>query len=323
MMPARKIAINGFGRIGRQFYRIAAEDPALEMVAINDLGDRENLAYLLKYDSVYPPYTKGFSPQVKFLSEKEPAKLPWKDLGIDIVVEATGVFTDREGASAHLTAGAKKVLITAPAKDPDITVVLGVNHEAYDSAKHQLISMGSCTTNCAAPVAKVLHDNFKILKAQLTTVHAYTATQSLVDGPAKKDVRRGRAAAVNIVPSTTGAAQSVVEVLPDLEGKLDGLALRVPVVCGSITDLVAEVEKSVTVEEVNAAFTKEAAGRLKGILGVNSEGLVSSDVIGTTFSAIVDLPLTRVIGGNLVKVLAWYDNEWAYAQRLVDLAKIL
>lgn len=323
MTPARRVAINGFGRIGRQFYRVAAEDPALEIVAINDLGDRENLAYLLKYDSVYPLYAKGFSPQVKFFSEKEPAKLPWRDLDIEVVVEATGVFTDREGSSAHLTAGAKKVLITAPAKNPDITIVLGVNHGAYDPANHALISMGSCTTNCAAPVAKVLHDNFKIVKAQLTTVHAYTATQSLVDGPAKKDVRRGRAAAVNIVPSTTGAAQSVVEVLPDLEGKLDGLALRVPVVCGSITDFVAEVEKETTVEEVNAVFTKEAGGKLKGILGVNEEGLVSSDVIGTTYSAIVDLPLTRVIGKNLVKVLAWYDNEWAYAQRLVDLAKML
>lgn len=323
MMPARRVAINGFGRIGRQFYRIAADDPTLEIVAINDLGDKENLSYLLKYDSVYPLYTKGFSPKVKFFSEKEPAKLPWEDLGIDVVVEATGVFTDREGASQHLAAGAKKVLITAPAKNPDITIVLGVNHEIYDPAKHQIISMGSCTTNCAAPVAKVLHDNFKILKAQLTTVHAYTATQSLVDGPAKKDARRGRAAAINIVPSTTGAAQSVVEVIPDLKGKLDGLALRVPVICGSITDLVAEVGKAVTVEEVNIAFTKEAGGRLKGILAVSSEGLVSSDIVGTAYSAIVDLPLTRVIGGNLVKILAWYDNEWAYAQRLVDVTKIL
>lgn len=323
MSAKKRIAINGFGRIGRQFYRIAAGDPALEIVAINDLGDKDNLLYLLKYDSVYPLFDKKVPATVNFLGEKEPEKLPWKDLGVDLVVEATGFFTDREGVAKHLAAGAKKVLITAPAKDPDVTLVLGVNHESYDSSKHHLISMGSCTTNCAAPIAKVLNDNFKIEKAFLTTAHAYTATQSLVDGPARKDVRRGRAAGQNIVPSTTGAAQSVVEVIPELKGKLDGLALRVPVICGSITDFVAEVGKKTTVEEVNAVFQKEASGRLKGILGVNDEGLVSSDVVGTTYSAIVDLPLTRVIGGNLVKILAWYDNEWAYSQRLVDLAKIL
>jgi len=323
MMPARKVAINGFGRIGRQFYRIAAEDPAVEIVAINDLGDRDNLAYLLKYDSVYPLYEKPIPSQVEFLAEKDPTQLPWQKLGVDVVVESTGVFTDREGASQHLSAGARKVLITAPAKEPDVTLVLGVNHETYDPEQHQIISMASCTTNCAAPLVKVLHDHFSIQKAFLTTAHAYTSTQALVDSPAKKDVRRGRAAAINIVPSTTGAAKSVVEVIPELEGKLDGLALRVPVVCGSITDLVASVAKETSVEEVNQTFAKEAQGKLKGILEVNEEGLVSSDIVGTTASAIVDLPLTRVVAGNLVKVLAWYDNEWAYAQRLVDLVKIL
>lgn len=319
---AIKVAINGFGRIGRQFYRIASTDPMIEIVAINDLGEKENLEYLLKYDSVYPKFEKSIPESVKFFSEKEPEALPFKDFGIDIVLESTGFFTEREDAMKHLKAGAKRVLISAPAKDPDITLVLGVNHNEYYPSLHRIISMGSCTTNCAAPVAKVLNDHFGIKNALLTTVHAYTTTQSLVDGPAKKDVRRGRAAAQNIVPSTTGAAKSVVEVIPELEGKLDGIALRVPVIAGSITDFVAVVEKEVTAESVNEAFSKEAKGKLKGILGVNDEGLVSSDIVGTTFSAIVDTPLTKV-SKNMVKVFAWYDNEWAYSQRLVDLVKLL
>ncbi|PIS21407.1 type I glyceraldehyde-3-phosphate dehydrogenase [candidate division WWE3 bacterium CG_4_10_14_0_2_um_filter_42_7] len=320
-MPIR-VAINGFGRIGRQFYRIAAEDPMLEIVSINDLGDKENLEYLLKYDSVYPKFDKSIPHSVKFFSEKEPEAIPYKDLGVDIVLESTGFFTERNEATKHLLAGAKRVLISAPAKEPDVTLVLGVNHDEYSPEIHKIISMGSCTTNCAAPVAKVLNDHFGIKNALLTTVHAYTSNQNLVDGPARKDARRGRAAAQSIVPSTTGAAKSVVEVIPELKGKLDGIALRVPVIAGSITDFVAVVKKEVTVESVNEAFEKEAKGKLKGILEINAEGLVSSDIIGTTFSAIVDTPLTKV-SRNMVKVFAWYDNEWAYSQRLVDLVKLL
>ncbi len=318
-----KVAINGFGRIGRQFYRQVASEGGLVVVAINDLTPRDNLEYLLQYDSVYSRFDQAIPRETNFFAEKDPSQLPWKSLGVDVVVESTGAFTDREGAAKHLSAGAKKVLITAPAKDPDITIVLGVNHEDYSPKKHDIVSMASCTTNCAAPVIKILHDAFSIQHAFLTTVHAYTATQLLVDGPAKKDWRRGRAGAVNVIPTTTGAARAVAEVIPELKGCLDGVALRVPLASGSITDVVAKVGRKVTVEAVNEAFTHASQGKLQGILEVSDEGLVSSDIVGTTASAIVDLPFTRVLGGNLVKVMAWYDNEWAYASRLVDVVKLL
>jgi len=329
-----KIAINGFGRIGRQFFRIACNDPNLDIVAINDLGDSDNLAYLLRYDSVYGRFEETVSVKDEFLvsgrqrarllSQKDPALLPWEDLDIDVAVECTGFFTDRAGAQKHLTAGAKKVLISAPAKEPDLTVILGVNHEQYDSKNHHIISNASCTTNCAAPVIKILKDAFGVDFVWLSTAHAYTATQSLVDAPAdRKDMRRGRSGAVNIVPSATGAAKAVVEVIPELKGKLDGIALRVPVACGSLVDLVVQVAHDVTVEEVNSAFGQAGAGSLKGILQLSNEPLVSTDVIKTSYSAIVDGQFTKVLGGKLVKVLAWYDNEWGYSCRLVDVCKML
>lgn len=329
-----KIAINGFGRIGRQFFRIAASDSLLDIVAINDLGDPENMSYLLKYDSVYGTFDQevfvkdgflnGGRQKTQLLSQKDPEQLPWRDLGVDVVIESTGFFTNREGASKHLSAGAKKVLISAPAKEPDLTMVLGVNQEQYDPEKHHIVSNASCTTNCAAPVIKVVNDAFGIKKAWLSTAHAFTSTQALVDAPAdKKDMRRGRSAPVNIVPSTTGAAKAVVEVIPELKGKLDGIALRVPVVCGSIVDLVAQVSQEVTAEEIVSAFQKAADGRLQGILSVNDEGLVSTDIIKTSYSAIVDAPFVRVLDGDLVKILAWYDNEWGYSCRLVDVCKML
>ena len=317
-----RVAINGFGRIGRQFFRIANGDPTIEIVAINDLMDKATMEYLLKYDTVYREYKTAFKLPTLF-AEKDPLKLPWNDLKVDVVIEATGLFTKREGAQMHLASGAHKVLITAPAKDPDLTLVLGVNHDKYLKDKHHIISNASCTTNCACPVLKVLQDNFGISKAFLSTSHAYTATQKLVDGPDPKDLRRGRSAAANIVPSTTGAANAVIEVLPELAGKIDGLAFRVPVIDASVTDISALLDKNVTVKELNDTFVRESEGRLKTILGVEETPLVSSDYIGDPRSAIVDLPLTKVVGGNLVKVVAWYDNEWGYSCRLVDVCKIL
>lgn len=312
-----KLAINGFGRIGRQFYRIAQNHPKIEIVAINDLTDRETLAHLLKYDSVYGKFEGELSGEI--LAEKEPVNLPWKKLNIDVVIESTGRFTDREGAEKHLQAGAKKVIVSAPAKDPDVTLVLGVNDETYNPQEHRIISMASCTTNCAAPVAKVLDVHFWIKRAVLTTIHSYTSTQNLVDGP-HKDLRRSRAAAVSAIPTTTGAAKSVVDVIPNLDGKLDAVAIRIPIPTVSLVDFAAEVEKPTDVEEVNGTFTKEALRNLMGILAVSEEPLVSVDYTGNPYSAIVDLPFTRVVGKNLVKVLAWYDNEWGYSSRLVDLA---
>ncbi len=324
------IAINGFGRIGRVFYRASLKRPRkFECVAVNDLADAQTLAHLLKYDSVFGKLdvdvkaedgaiTVG-SEKLKHISEKSPAKLPWKEMGVDLVIESTGVFTDKENASKHIQAGAKKVLITAPAKNPDITVVPGVNDESYDPEKHHVISLGSCTTNCLAPVVDVLDKEFGVEKALMTTTHAYTNDQRLLD-LMHKDLRRARAAALSIIPTTTGAAKAMGEVLPATKGKMHGIALRVPVPDVSAVDLVAILRKNTTPEEVNSAFRKAADGKLKGILRCVNEPLVSVDFIGDPHSAIVDCPLTTVIGGNLVKVVAWYDNEWGYSCRLVDMA---
>jgi len=334
-----RVGINGFGRIGRIFYRAALRDEEFmknfEVIAVNDLTDAKSLAYLLKYDSVHGILNEEVRAEgntlivgerkIKVLSEPDPAKLPWKELEVDIVLEATGRFTDRESAKKHLDAGAKKVVITAPAKNPDVTIVMGVNHESYDPDKHNIISNASCTTNCLAPVAKVLHSNFGIRRGFMTTTHAYTNDQRLLDLFHRKDPRRGRAAPLSIVPTTTGAARAIHLVIPELKGKMDGMALRVPVADGSIVDLVAELEREVTVEEVNRAFKEASETYLKGILEYTEEPIVSSDIIGNPHSAIVDGLSTNVLGGrgNLVKVLAWYDNEWGFSCRLVDLLKYI
>lgn len=323
------VAINGFGRIGRAALKIALEHKDdVRIAAINDLGDIENLAYLLRYDSVYGRYARTVKveagqlvvdgQQIAVYSEKDPAALPWRDLGVQVVIESTGVFTEKEGAGGHLTAGAKRVVISAPTKSEDIeTIMMGVNDAVL--ADQEIISNASCTTNCAGPVMAVLQNVFGVSKAMLTTAHAYTATQELVDGPMKKDVRRGRAAALNMVPSTTGAAEAVVASLPELKGKFDGISLRVPVPVVSIADITAVVKKKTSVEEVNAAFTAAAGDpAFKSVLGVTNEPTVSTDFIGDPHSAIVALDLTRVVGGDLVKVMAWYDNEWGYANRLVE-----
>lgn len=326
---AIKLAINGFGRIGRCAFKIALENKSdIEIVAINDLGDVENLAYLLKYDSVYGRYSRPVKVEdghllvdgvkIKVLSEKEPAKLPWKDLEVDVVIESTGVFTEEEGAKGHLDAGAKRVIISAPTKSETLsTVMLGVNDK--DLKDQAIISNASCTTNCAGPVMAVLNNVFGIEKALMTTAHAYTATQELVDGPAKKSFRRGRAAGINIVPETTGAALSVVQALPELKNKFDGVAIRVPVPVVSIADFSVVLKKKTSVEEVNVAF-QEAVGNplYKGVLAVTDEPTVSTDYIGDPHSAIVALDMTRVVGGDLVKIMAWYDNEWGYSNRLVE-----
>ena len=328
-----KIAINGFGRIGRPtFRRILDNHPDLEVVAINDLTDTKTLAHLLKYDSSYGIYDKevvatndGLSVNgktIKVFSEKEPVNLPWKDLGIDVVLECSGVFTEIEGAKKHLVAGAKKVIISAPSKSEEIsTFILGVNEEKYDSRKDNVVSMASCTTNCLAPVVKVLQDNFKIIQGFMTTCHAYTNDQRILDLP-HKDLRRARAAALNIIPTSTGAASAIGKVIPELNGKLDGVAFRVPTPTVSILDLICLVEKKTSAEEVNSIFKKSAEGELKGILGVEEGSLVSSDFKGNPLSAIVDLSLTMV-KENLVKVVAWYDNEWAYACRLAEFAEFV
>lgn len=325
-----RVAINGFGRIGRIFYRTCLKRPRkFECVAVNDLTDARTLAHLLKYDSVFGKLdidvkaedgviTVG-AERLKHISEKDPAKLPWKELGVDLVIESTGVFTDRENASKHIQAGTKKVLITAPAKNPDITIVLGVNDADYDTNKHHVISLGSCTTNCLAPVADVLEKEFGVEKALMTTTHAYTNDQRLLD-LMHKDLRRARAAALSIIPTTTGAAKAMGEVLPATKGKMHGIALRVPVPDVSVVDLVALLRKNTTSEEVNSAFREAADGRLKDILRCVDEPLVSIDFIGDSHSAIVDCSLTTVIGENLVKVVAWYDNEWGYSCRLADMA---
>lgn len=323
-----KLAINGFGRIGRAACKVALEHDEIELVAINDLGETGNLAYLLRYDSVYGRYSRFVKAEdnglivgeakIKVYSEADPKKLPWGELGIDVVIESTGAFNDKAGAAGHIEAGAKKVIISAPTKDESIaTIVLGVNDEELTG--NDIISNASCTTNNAAPVVKVLDESFGIKKAMLTTVHAYTATQSLVDGPAKNDWRRGRAAGVNITPSSTGAAVAAALAYPKIKGKFDGVALRVPVPVVSISDFVILVKKKVTVEDINAAFEDAAdKGGDKGVLGVTSEPVASSDFIGDPRSAIVDLAMTRVVDGDLVKVMAWYDNEWGYSNRLIE-----
>jgi glyceraldehyde 3-phosphate dehydrogenase len=329
-MSAR-VAINGFGRIGRNVLRYAKQSaPDLDFVAVNDLTDNATLAHLLRYDSIHGRYPgeveavegglRVDGDQLKVFAEKDPAKLPWRDLDVDIVVESTGLFTDREKAAKHLEAGARKVIISAPAKKEDVTIVLGVNQGMYDPEKHDVISNASCTTNCLAPVVKVIMERFGLRHGFMTTVHSYTNDQSILDLP-HKDLRRARAAALSMIPTTTGAARATSLVIPEVKGKIDGIAIRVPTPDVSIVDLVCEVERETTAEEVNEAFRAAAAGELKGILGVEEEELVSIDFTGDSRSSIVDMSSTSVIDGRLVKVLSWYDNEWGYSARVVDLVR--
>jgi glyceraldehyde 3-phosphate dehydrogenase len=324
---AVKVAINGFGRIGRLFFRSAYGNPDIDIVAINDLTTPSVLAHLLKYDSVHGRYTKKVGhtdtgivvdgKEIRVYSERDPESLPWKELGVEIVVESTGVFRERDKAAKHLKAGAKKVVISAPAKGEDCTIVLGVNEEVY-KPEHQIISNASCTTNCLAPVAKVLHDEFKIKRGLMTTIHSYTNDQRILDLP-HKDMRRARAAGVSMIPTTTGAAVAVGKVIPDLKGKLDGMAVRVPTPNVSLVDLVVEVEKETTAEKVNEAMKKAAEGRMEGILKYVEEPLVSVDFMGAPESSLFDSLSTKVINGTFIKVLSWYDNEWGYSNRVKDL----
>src|SRR5246127_4128276 len=329
-----RVGINGFGRIGRNFWRAvnaAGSDRGIEIVAANDLGDRATMAHLLKYDTVLGPLPEPVTVDgdtirvgdkaIKILAEREPAKLPWGDLGVDIVIESTGRFTTGPAARAHIDGGAKKVIISAPAKEEDITIVMGVNDDKYDTAAHTIISNASCTTNCVAPMAKVLLENFGIVKGLMTTVHAYTQDQMLQDGP-HKDLRRARAAAQNIVPTSTGAAKATALVIPELKGKMDGYSLRVPVITGSITDLVVELGREATKDEVNAAFKAAAEGPLKGIVYYTEDPIVSSDIVGSPASCTFDASITMVYG-NQAKVFGWYDNEWGYSSRLVDLTALI
>jgi glyceraldehyde 3-phosphate dehydrogenase len=329
---AIKVGINGFGRIGRNIMRAALAHPDVDIVAVNDITDTATLAHLLKYDSILGNLTvpvsasgdsiKVGSDQFKVFAQKDPAALPWKDLGVDIVFESTGRFTKRDDAAKHLSAGARKVIITAPATGPDVTVVLGVNDGDYDKSKHHIISNASCTTNCLAPLAKVVHESFGIKKAWMTTVHAYTNDQNLLDLP-HKDLRRARAAAMSIIPTTTGAAKAVGEVLPALKGKIDGIAMRVPTPNVSVVDLNAIVDNKTTAQELNAALKAAADGPLKGIMQFVTEPLVSIDFRGNPHSSIVDADYTKVMDGDFVKVMAWYDNEWGYSNRCVDLLRKL
>jgi glyceraldehyde 3-phosphate dehydrogenase len=332
-MPKIKVAINGFGRIGRQFFAIAQEHPGLEVVAINDLTDPPTLAHLYKYDSVYGVHQgkvaagKDFlqvdGQKIKIFAEKDPTALPWKKLGVDVVVESTGVFTEYEGASAHLKAGAKKVVISAPSKSANVpTFVIGCNEKKYNPTTDHIVSMASCTTNAMAPIAKILNDKFKILKGTMTTCHSYTNDQRLLDLP-HKDLRRARAAALSMIPTTTGAAKAVEKVIPDLKGKLNGLAIRVPTPTVSMLDFALVVDKKVTVESVNKALRAAAEKELKGILAVSDEPLVSVDYKKSTHSSTVDAELTMVVGDNLVKVIAWYDNEWGYSARLMEFTEMV
>ncbi len=325
-----RVGINGFGRIGRLVFRMAMSSPDVEVLGINDIAPLDNLAYLLRHDSVQrsPEETVRAEgdrliwgdEEIPYSTAKHPSELPWKELGVEIGIESTGLFTKRKDARGHLDAGAGRVLLTAPGKGEDITLCMGVNEDAFDPDQHVIVSNASCTTNCLAPVAKVLDDTFRIVTGFLTTIHAYTSTQSLVDGPSKK-WRRGRAAALSMIPTSTGAAVAATKVLPHLDGKLDGLAIRVPVACGSIADVVAQCERELSVDAVNQAFRDAASTeKLRGILGVTEEQLVSQDIIGTETSALVDASSTMVLGANTVKILAWYDNEWAYARRIVELA---
>jgi glyceraldehyde 3-phosphate dehydrogenase len=327
---AIRVGINGFGRIGRNIMRAALSHGDVDFVAVNDITDAKTLAHLLKYDSVLGNLDRTIEAkegaisvdgdEFKVLAIKDPGQLPWKDLGVDVVFESTGKFTKRDDAAKHLTAGAKKVIITAPATGPDVTIVLGVNDDAYDASKHHVISNASCTTNCIAPLAKVVHDAFTIRKAWMTTVHAYTNDQNLLDLP-HKDLRRARAAALSIIPTTTGAAKAVGEVMPALKGKIDGIAMRVPTPNVSVVDLVALVDKKTTAEEVNAAIKAASEGPLEGIMEFVTEPLVSIDFRRNPHSSMVDSAYTKVMDGDFVKVLAWYDNEWGYSSRCVDLLK--
>src|SRR3990170_2472838 len=323
-----KVAINGFGRIGRNVLRASVNSKEIDFVAINDITDTKTLAHLLKYDSIYGRFDGSVEAasdgiivngkKIKVTAERDPSKLPWKELGVDIALECTGLFTARDKAKGHLDAGAKKVIISAPAKEEDLTLCMGVNHTLYDPKKHHIISNASCTTNCLAPIAKVLHQNFVIKKGLMTTVHAYTNDQNILDLP-HKDLRRARAAALSMIPTTTGAAKAVGLVLPELNGKLDGISIRVPVATVSLVDLVAEVEKEATVESINASLKKASEGELKGILEYCADECVSIDFSGNTHSSIVDALSTKVISPNLVKVFAWYDNEWGFSSRMRDL----
>jgi glyceraldehyde 3-phosphate dehydrogenase len=327
---AVKVGINGFGRIGRSFLRIALKHKNINVVAVNDLTDAKTLAHLFKYDSVHGTYPGKVSfrgdslvvngKSVKVFSEKDPEKLPWKKLGVRVVLEATGIFRDQKGAGKHLKAGAKRVIISAPAKDPDLTVVLGVNEDQFDPKKHKIISNASCTTNCLAPVVKVINDTFGIERGLMTTIHAYTNDQRILDLP-HKDLRRARAAALSMIPTTTGAATAVTLVIPELAGKLDGMAMRVPTPNVSVVDFTAQVKKKATAEKVNRAMQKAARGKMRKIMKYSDEPLVSTDFNHTPYSSIVDALSTNVVDGNLVKVLAWYDNEWGYAARCVDLVE--
>ena len=325
---AVRVGINGFGRIGRQVFRIGHGEKDLEFVAINDLTDAKTLAHLLKHDSVHGTMHAEVGSHdgsivvdgtaVRVLSERDPERLPWKELNVDVVLEATGKFTDRVGGDKHLLAGARKVVVSAPAKSPDVTFVLGVNEEVYDKTKHNIISMGSCTTNCLAPVVKVLQTEFGIEHGLMTTIHSYTNDQVILDQP-HKDLRRARAAALSMIPTTTGAAKAISEVIPEMAGKLDGLAIRVPTPTVSLVDLVANLSKETTKEEVNNMFRRYAAGPMKGIMAAVDEELVSTDFRGDSHSSLVDLPSTFVIGKKMVKVLSWYDNEWGFSSRMCDL----
>lgn len=327
-----KVAINGFGRIGRNVFRAAQSSSEFEIVAINDLTNPQTLAHLLKYDSIHGVLSADVSAtddsiqcggkSIKVFSERDPAALPWKELGVDIVIESTGFFTNGKDAGKHIQAGARKVIISAPGKEVDLTVCMGVNDNLYDAAQHNIVSNASCTTNCLAPVAKVIMESFGIVKGLMTTVHAYTNDQSILDLP-HSDMRRARAAALSMIPTTTGAAKAVALVLPELKGKLDGLAVRVPTPNVSLVDLVVETEKATSVEEVNASLQAAANGPLKGILDYCTDPLVSCDFNGNPASSSVDAATTSVIGGTMIKVMSWYDNEWGYSNRIVDLVKLM
>jgi glyceraldehyde 3-phosphate dehydrogenase len=331
-MAKTRVGINGFGRIGRNFFRAQLERGGdFEIVAINDLGDAKTMGHLLKYDSVLGQLEedvevgegviKAGKTELQVLSEKDPGSLPWRDLDVELVIESTGFFADRDGAQKHIDAGAKKVVISAPATDPDVTVVLGVNDDTYDPEQHHIISNASCTTNCVAPMAKVLHDNFTIEQGFMTTIHAYTNDQQILDLP-HKDLRRARAAAINLIPTSTGAARAIGVVMPDLKGKVDGISVRAPVPTGSITDLVVRLSRDVTIDQVNEAFQAAAGGPLEGILLYADDPLVSTDIVHSQYSCILDSELTMA-NGSMVKVFGWYDNEWGYSCRLVDVvAKI-
>lgn len=329
---AYRVAINGFGRIGRLVLRAGITNKDLDFVAVNDITDARTLAHLLKYDSVHGIFNAEIKTtdnsiiingkEIKVYAMKDPESLPWKDLGIDVVLESTGKFTDREGAEKHIKAGAKKVVISAPAKGPDVTFVLGVNEEVYDKTKHHIISMGSCTTNCLAPIVKILHKEFGIEKGLMTTIHAYTNDQAVLDEP-HRDLRRARAAALSMIPTTTGAARAMSEVIPEMKGKLDGLAIRVPTPNVSIVDFVALLSKNTTREELIAKFKEYAQGPMKNILYCSEDPLVSCDFNGNPHSSIIDIPNINVIGGNLVKILSWYDNEWGFSNRMVELLSFI